>query len=147
MNGATSHPSSFALLVIVFIAIAGLILLVGKFKLNAFVALILASLFVGLCAGMQLADIATSFPDGVGAVMDSVAWGAVAVRQSRKKMLAKSGGAEGIARSVIAVFGQKRIDWAMVFIALIVGIPVWFSVGLVLLLPIVLTLGGETKTP
>src|ERR1043166_887148 len=146
MNGATSHPSSFALLVIVFIAIAGLILLVGKFKLNAFVALILASLFVGLCAGMKLADIPKTFQGGRGAVLASVAV-VVGLGTMLGKMLAESGGAEVIARSVIAVFGQKRIDWAMVFIALIVGIPVWFSVGLVLLLPIVLTLARETKTP
>jgi GntP family gluconate:H+ symporter len=62
-------------------------------------------------------------------------------------MLAESGGAEVVANRLVRAFGKERLDWAMMFVAFIVGIPVFFAVGLVLLVPIVFTLARETRTP
>ena len=64
--GLTHHGS---LLLFTALAIVGLIVLIARFKLHAFLALILASLFVGLCAGMKLPDIAKGFQEGVGATL------------------------------------------------------------------------------
>ncbi|MBM3838772.1 MAG: permease DsdX [Verrucomicrobia bacterium] len=139
-----SHNAS--LLLYTLIAIVALILLIAKVKLNAFVALILASLFVGLCAGMNLPDIGRSFGEGVGAVLSSVAI-VVGLGTILGKLLAESGGAEVVAHTLIRAFGEKRMHWAMLVIAFVVGIPVWFTVGLVLLIPIVFTLARETRTP
>lgn len=139
-----SHNTS--LLLYAFIAIVALVLLIAKFKINAFVALILASLFVGLCSGMNLPDIGKSFGEGVGAVLSSVAI-VVGLGTILGKLLAESGGAEVVAHTLIRALGEKRMHWAMLFIAFVVGIPVWFTVGLVLLIPIVFTLAKETRTP
>ena len=65
--------SNASLLIYALVAVVGLVVLIARFKLNAFVALILASLGVGLAAGMELGAIAKAFQDGVGAVLGSIA--------------------------------------------------------------------------
>jgi gluconate:H+ symporter, GntP family len=134
------------LLLCTLFAVAVLILLIARFKVHAFIALIIGALFVGLSAGMKLADIAKNFQDGVGAVLGSIAM-IVGLGMILGKMLAESGGAEVVANTMVRAFGPKRLDWAMAVIALVIGIPVWFSVGLVLLVPIIFTLAREAKVP
>src|SRR5262245_31527717 len=134
------------LLLIALVAVVGLILLIARFKLNAFIALMLASLFVGVCSGMKLGDVPKSFLEGVGKVLGDIAV-VIGLGTILGKMLAESGGAEVVANRLVGALGKDRLDWAMMFVALIVGIPVFFAVGLVLLVPIVLTLARETHTP
>ena len=135
-----------SLLLYALVAVIGLVILIARFKLNSFVALILASLFVGLCSGMKLGDIAKGFQEGVGGVLGSIAI-VVGLGTILGKMLAESGGARVVATTLIRALGEKNIHWTMMIIAFIVGIPVFFSVGLVLLIPIVFTLAKQTKTP
>jgi gluconate:H+ symporter, GntP family len=139
-----SHGAS--LLVVALIAVVGLVVLIARFRLHSFLALTVAALFVGLCSAMPLADIGTHFQAGVGAVLGSIAM-VIGLGTVLGKLLAESGGAERIARTLIRVFGPKRLDWAMAAIAFLVGIPVFFSVGLVLLVPLVFAVARETGTP
>ena len=135
-----------SLLLIALVAVIGLIFLIARCKLNAFVALMLASLFVGLCSGMKPAAVPKAFLEGLGKVLGDIAM-VIGLGTVLGKMLAESGGAEVIARRLVRALGEKRLHWAVMFIAFIVGIPVFFAVGLVLLVPIVFTLARETKTP
>ena len=135
-----------SLLLYALVAVIALVLLIARFKLNSFVALILASLFVGLCSGMKLGDIAKGFQEGVGGVLSSIAI-VVGLGTILGKMLAESGGAREVATTIIQALGEKNIHWTMMIIAFIVGIPVFFTVGLVLLIPIVFTIAKQTKTP
>ncbi|MHB8523821.1 MAG: GntT/GntP/DsdX family permease [Limisphaerales bacterium] len=139
-----SHDAG--LLIYTLIAIGGLIVLIGRWKVHAFVALILAAVFVGLCAGMEPAKIARSFQTGVGSMLGAIAV-VVGLGVILGKMLAESGGAEIIARTLIRALGEERVNWTMLIVAFVVGIPVFFTVGLVLLMPIVLTIARETRTP
>lgn len=141
---ALTHNQS--LLLIAAVAVLGLVFLITKFKLNAFVALVLASLFVGLCSGMKLPEIGKALQDGVGGVLGSIAI-VVGLGTILGKMLAESGGAEQIATTLIRVLGEKHLHWAMMLIGFIVGIPVFFGVGLVLLVPILFTVAKRTKMP
>jgi GntP family gluconate:H+ symporter len=134
------------LLLVALLAVLGLILLIARFKLNAFIALMLASLFVGVCSGMKLSDVPKSFLEGVGKVLGDIAV-VIGLGTILGKMLAESGGAEVVANRLVRALGKERLDWAMMFVAFIVGIPVFFAVGLVLLVPIVFTLARETRTP
>jgi len=127
-------------------AVLGLVVLVARFKVNSFVALILASVFVGLCSGMSLADLGKGFQDGVGKILGDIAM-IVGLGTLLGKLLAESGGAEVVAHTLIGGLGQARLAWAMLFVAFVVGIPVWFTVGLVLLVPILFTIAKETGTP
>ncbi len=146
MNPLPSTASSTSLLLLVLAAVIGLVVLVARFKLNAFIALILASLFVGVCSGMALTDIAKAFQTGVGTTLGFIAV-VVGLGTMLGKMLAESGGAEVIANRFIELFGERRLPWAMLVIAFIVGLPVFFGVGVVLLIPIVFTLVCKTGTP
>lgn len=131
------------LLVITLVAIAGLIALVAYCKVHAFVALILASVFVGICSSKSLAEVAKALQEGVGNTLGSIAV-VVGLGTILGKLLAESGGAGVIAARFIRVFGQRRLPWALLFIAFIVGLPVFFAVGLVLLVPILFTLARAT---
>src|SRR5438876_2621908 len=60
------------------------------------------------------------------------------------KMMAESGGATRIATTLITLFGEQRVHWAIMFVAFIVGIPVFFQVGFVLLIPLVFTIARRS---
>jgi GntP family gluconate:H+ symporter len=139
----TSHAQ---LLLYALLGVLGLVVLVAHFKLHAFLGLILASLFVGLCSGMALRDIATAFQEGVGSTLGFIAV-VVGLGTMLGKMLAESGGANVIAHRFIRLFGEQRLHWAMMIVGFIVGLPVFFGVGLVLLVPILFTLSRDTKKP
>lgn len=125
------------------VAVGGLIVLIARLKVNAFVALLLASLFVGLATGANLQDVLQAMAAGMGGVLGSVAV-IIGLGAIFGQLLAQSGGAEVVARAFLRGFGEARMDWGMMCVGLIVGIGVWFTVGLVLLVPIALTLAKQS---
>ena len=161
-----AEPSSMTsadwkLIALALAAIGALVLLITRYKMNAFVALLLASLIVGggaVYMGRVFKDatgkeaaytmlaVAKSFADGVGATLGGIA-AVIGLGTMVGRLLAESGGAEVLARRFAAFFGPKRIQWCIMALALAVGLTTWFAVGLVLLLPILLTLTHETKQP
>lgn len=123
-----------------------LILLIARWKVNSFLALVLAALCAGLGSGMSLIDIVKSFQDGVGAVLGSIAM-VVGLGAVLGKLLGESGGAEAIATTVTRAFGAKRLPWAVLVISFIVGLPVFFGVGIVLLTPVVAAIAARGGVP
>jgi len=97
-----------SLLVFVLLAIVALIILVAQLKVHAFLALILASVFMGLVSGMNLTVIAKSFQEGAGNTLGMVAV-VVGLGTMLGKMLAESGGAEVVAATFIRIFGLGRL--------------------------------------
>ena len=138
------HHGTF-LLVLALVAITALILLIARFKINPFIALMTISLVLAGASGMPLQTIVKSFENGVGGILGHIAI-IVALGTMIGKMMAESGGADCIAQTMIRVFGEKRVPWAMVIIGLIVGMPVFFEVGFVLLVPIAFNVARSTKT-
>ena len=138
-------PHSIFLLASALAAVIGLILLIAVFKLNPFIALFLASLSLAVVAGMPLTTVIHSFEAGVGGTLGHIAI-IVALGTILGKMMAESGGADQIAQTLIRVFGKKRIPWAMMVIGLVVGLPAFFEVGFVLLIPIAFTVARRTRT-
>lgn len=138
-------PHSLFLLLSAAAAVIALILLITVFKLNPFITLFLASLFLAVWSGMPLSTVVHSFETGVGATLGHIAI-VVALGTMLGKMLAESGGADRIAYTLIRVFGEKNIHWAMVAIGLVVGLPCFFEVGFVLLIPIAFTVARRTGT-
>lgn len=124
-------------------AVLALILLIGRFKLHPFLALIVVSLAMGAAAGMSLGDAVKAFTDGVGSVLGFIAI-VVGLGTMLGKMMAESGGAMRIATTLIDRFGERRVHWAIMVVAFIVGIPVFFQVGFVLLVPLVFTIARRT---
>ena len=133
-------------LLIVAIGVVLLLLLMIKFKLNGFISLILVALFVGVAEGMTPIKTVTSIQNGVGSTLGSLAlilgFGAMF-----GKLIADSGAAQRISRSLINKFGIKRIQWAVVITGFIVGIAMFYEVGFVLLIPLVFTIAEFTELP
>lgn len=136
-------PHTIFLLIAAMVSIIGLIVLVAVFKLNPFITLFLVSLALALAAGMPFTAGVHSFELGLGATLGHIAI-IVALGTMLGKMLAESGGADQIAHTIIRVFGEKRIAWAMMAIGLVVGLPCFFEVGFVLLIPIAYTVARRT---
>jgi len=124
-------------------AVIALIVLIARVKWHPFVALIVVSLTMGLVAGMPPAAAVKSFQDGVGTTLGFIAV-VVGLGTMLGKMMAESGAATRIATTLIDVFGERRVHWALMFVGFIVGIPVFFQVGFVLLIPLVFTIARRT---
>ncbi len=131
------------LLLYALLAVIALIVLIARFKLHPFVALITVSLILGIVAGMPPGAVVKAFQDGVAGVLGFIAI-VVGLGTMLGKMMAESGGATRIATTLIARFGEQRVHWAIMFVAFIVGIPVFFQVGFVLLIPLVFTIARRS---
>ncbi|WP_420991803.1 GntP family permease [Cupriavidus sp. 30B13] len=133
------------LLLYALIAVIALVVLIARFKLNPFITLVVVSVLLGFAVGMPMGDIVKSFEAGVGGTLGHIAL-VIGLGTMLGKMMAESGGAERIARTLIDFFGEKNVHWAMVTIAFIVGLPVFFEVGFVLLVPIAFNVAKRTGT-
>ena len=139
-----NHNAS--LLLFAFLTIVALVVLIAWFKLHPFLGLMLAAIAIGYHSDMKLPVVAKTFQEGVGNTLGFLGV-VVGLGIMLGKMLAESGGAHVVAQHFMRWLGPKRLPWAMLFVALVVGIPVLFTVGLVLLVPLVYALARETKTP
>ena len=131
------------LLIYAVVAVIALIVLIARFKLHPFVALVSVSLVLGVAAGMPALAAVKAFGDGVGSVLGFIAI-VVGLGTMLGKMMAESGAATRIATTLIDLFGERRVHWAIMIVAFIVGIPVFFQVGFVLLIPLVFTIARRT---
>jgi GntP family gluconate:H+ symporter len=125
------------------VTVIGLIVLITKFKLHPFIALIIAAAFLGLTSGMPIGTIIKAFQDGFGGVLGFVGI-ILALGTMLGKMMAESGGADQIAQTLIRAFGKDKVQWAMMFAAFLVGIPLFFEIGFVLLIPLVFIVARRT---
>ncbi|GAA1519894.1 gluconate:H+ symporter [Streptomyces albidochromogenes] len=117
--------------------IAVIVLLITKFKLHAFLALTIGSLALGAFAGAPLDKTIASFSTGLGNTVAGVGV-LIALGAILGKLLADSGGADQIVDTILAKASGRAMPWAMVLIASIIGLPLFFEVGIVLLIPVVL---------
>jgi len=124
-------------------AVALLIVSIARLRLHPFVALTTISLALGVAAGMDLGAAVKAFQDGVGGVLGFIAV-VVGLGTMLGKLMGESGGATRIATTLIARFGERRVHWAIMLVAFIVGIPVFFQVGFVLLIPLVFNIARRT---
>ena len=125
------------------IAIVGLIVLIARYKLHPFIALILASGFLGLVTGLPVDKVVGEFQNGFGSTVGFVGV-LLGLGTMLGKLMAESGGADRIARTLIDAFGEKRVHWAMMLAAFLVGIPLFFEIGFVLLAPLVFIVARRT---
>ncbi|MDT6980244.1 gluconate:H+ symporter [Levilactobacillus zymae] len=132
--------------VILLLGILLLLFLIIKVKLNTFVSLIATSILVALGLGMNPADIADSIKNGIGSSMGELiivfGFGAMIGR-----LVSDAGGSYRIARTLINIFGKKRLQVAIVIASFLIGISLLFEVGLVLVTPIVFAVALEADVP
>jgi len=129
-----SHDTQ--VLVVTAIGIAIVVLLITLLKMHGFIALTLGSLFVAIGSGIPLGDVAGVFETGVGDVLGTVGV-LVVLGAMLGKLLADSGGADEIVDKILRG-GTGSLPWRMALIAFLIGIPMFFEVGLVLLIPVIM---------
>ena len=125
-----------ALLGIAGASIALLLVLIIRFQVHAFIAIMLVSFLVALVAGMPLADIVPTLIAGMGGTLGSVAI-LVALGAMLGKTIEVSGGAGSLAQRFTQLLGPTRVPAALTAAALVLSIPVFFDVGFIILVPII----------
>ncbi|MGH9310355.1 MAG: gluconate:H+ symporter [Vicinamibacterales bacterium] len=134
------------LLIAAALGVALVVLLITWMRMPAFLALATGSLFVGLAARIPLPDIPRAFQSGVGDTLGFIAM-VIGLGTIIGKLLAESGGAAVVSAALIRALGERRLDWALMLSGFIIGLPVFFPVGLVLLAPVMFTVVRQTGTP
>lgn len=119
-------------------AVALLLFLIIKVKLHAFVALVLVSALTALVAGIPVADVPSALSFGFSNTLGSVAL-LVGFGVMIGRLLEVTGGAQVLADTLIGRFGEKRAPLALGVAALLFGFPIFFDAGLVVFLPIIMT--------
>ena len=125
------------------LGIVVVVLLIAWAKWHPFLSLILGSAVLGLVAGASPAAVVTSFSTGLGSTVGSVGL-LIALGSMIGALLAQSGGADGIVNRIVNSVGGSALPWAMAGVAALIGLPLFFEVGVVLLVPIVLLVARRT---
>ena len=128
------------------LGIAAVVLLIAWAKWHPFLALILGAAVLGVVAGAAPGDTVTSFTAGVGSTVGSVGL-LIALGSMIGALLAESGGADSIVNTIVRKFRGSALPWAMAGVAALIGLPLFFEVGVVLLVPIVLLVAQRTDVP
>ena len=140
------------LLSLLILAVLVLLFLILKLRMQAFLALILASLFVAIGSSkeftggagtLELATIGNKIQDGMGGSLGFIAT-IIGLGAIFGALLEHSGGAQSLAKSLLRIFGEKRASWAMVLTGFIISIPVFLDVALVIIAPIIYALSRKT---
>ena len=132
-------------LIVALLGIGIVVLLIVMLKMHAFLALTIGSLFVGVGSGIALDKVTMSYETGVGSVLGYVGV-LIALGAMLGKLLADSGGADKVVDTLLR--GRASIlPWKMALIAVIIGIPMFFEIGLVLLIPVVMLAVHRAKGP
>lgn len=128
------------------LGIAAIILLISTLKWHPFLALMSGSAIVAIVAGVGINDVFTSFTSGFGGTLGGVGV-LVALGALIGKLLMESGGANAVVDKIIGASPISLLPWAITLVAFIIGIPMFFEIGLVLLIPIIMLTARKAKVP
>lgn len=121
-----------------------LVLLIVWAKVNPFIAFLLSSILAGLLLGIPFEQIPASIQKGIGDLLGGLVV-IIVTGAMLGKLVADSGAAQRISEFLMAIFGRKHMNWAILITAFIVGIPLFFNVGFVLLVPLVFSVAYQYR--
>jgi gluconate:H+ symporter, GntP family len=146
VTSEAANPHNWFMLACVAGTVLLLLLLIVRLRLHPALALASSALMLGAVTGMPLRQVPLSFTAGVGAMMGHIAiilgMGAVL-----GKLLASSGAAASLSRAMVEGCGERGLPWVLLALGVLVGMPVFFEVGLVLLMPIIVAAAQRTGRP
>ena len=132
-------------LLVIFLAIVIQVLLTVK-KVSPFLSLLIVAIFSGLALGMEPEALLKSIEKGVGSTLGGLAL-IICLGAILGKILEATGAAERIAVTLINGFGEKNIQWAVLLTGFLIGIPLYYNAGFVILVPLVFMLARKTALP
>jgi gluconate transporter len=133
-------------LVYVLGSIVLLVLLISWGRVQPFLAFLVAAAAAAVLLGLPLDKVPGVLEKGMGNIMAGLL-GIVCIGAMFGKLVAESGAAQKIAMVLMRVFGEKHLTWALMFTGFLVGIPLFYNVGFVLLVPLVFSVVQQTKVP
>jgi Gnt-I system high-affinity gluconate transporter len=133
-------------ILIVLTGVLLLLLLITAGKMNAFIAFILVALFVGVAEGLPALKTVGAIQKGIGDTLGSLVM-ILGFGAMLGKLVAESGAAQHITQKMVAAFGVRNVHWALLITGLIVGIPMFYTVGFVIMVPLVFTVAASTGLP
>lgn len=145
MDDWTQTLGAGPLLAIAAGAIALILVLIIKFRVHAFLTLIIVSILTAVVAGVPLSEINDTMADGFGSTLASVAL-LVGLGAMLGRIIEYSGGAQALADRFVSVFGEKRAPFALGIASLLLGFPMFFDAGLIMMLPIVFAIARRVSS-
>ena len=133
----TPVASSGRLVAAALIGIAVIVLLIVQLKVHPFLSLTIGSFVVAIIAGEDLVDAIASYSTGFGDTAAGVGT-LIALGAMFGKLLADSGGADEIVDTIVGRSSERSLPWAMALVGALIGLPMFFQIGLVLLMPVIL---------
>ncbi|MBO0357991.1 gluconate permease [Hymenobacter sp. BT186] len=133
-------------LLLVLAAVLLLLLLIIVFKLNAFLALVTVAIALGLAEGMPPKVVLSSIQTGIGSMLGSIVM-ILGFGAMLGSLLIESGAVQRVTYQLIATFGVRHIQWAVMLTGFLVGLPMYYMAGFVLLIPLVFAVAASTRLP
>lgn len=130
--------------IVIIICAIGLQVLLTVKKVSPFLSLLFVAILSGLCLGMDPEALLRSVEKGAGDTLGGLAF-IICLGAILGKILEESGAAEKIAMTLINAFGEKRIQWAVLLTGFMIGIPLYYNAGFVILVPLIFMLAGKTR--
>jgi GntP family gluconate:H+ symporter len=130
------------LLAIALAVILGVVITIARFRVHPFPALVIGALVLGLWSGASTDQVLKSFRVGFGETLANVGV-LLALGAMFGELLASSGGAERVSSALLKIGGTRMVPWTMGAVAMILGLPLFFEAGVVLMMPIILNVGAR----
>ncbi|VXD21461.1 High-affinity gluconate transporter [Marinoscillum sp. 108] len=131
-------------MLIILLCIVILVLLITWARLNPFLAFIIVSILTGLLLGVPLQEVTTIVEQGIGGMLGGLVI-VIVLGAMLGKLVAETGAAQKITNVLMSVFGEKKIQWALMTTGFVVGIPLFYNVGFVLLVPLIFSVSYQFK--
>ncbi|MEV0945166.1 gluconate:H+ symporter [Rhodococcus sp. NPDC049939] len=128
------------------VGVAVIIAMITWLKLHPFLALSIGAVGVGIAAGMGASDSVTAFVEGFGETMGSVGI-LIGFGAMFGKLLADSGGADRVVDTLVGRSGPRTLPWTMGLVGAVIGLPMFFEIGLVLLMPVIILVARRSGQP
>lgn len=133
-------------ILILILGIFLLFIMISYLKINAFLSLIITSLFLGLAEGLPLLKLVSTIEAGMGPTLGHLAV-VIGLGAMLGRLMSDCGAAQTIAMTFIDKFGRKNVKWAMALTGFIIGITLFWEVSFVILIPIIFTVSAAAAIP
>lgn len=143
---ATWLPHDTQLIVACLLALASIIVLIAVLKIAPYLAILIGTFIAGAAAGQPLENVSSAFSKGAGGILGDVGM-IIALGAMLGALMAESGAAEKLVDAMLKRSSNRMLPWMMALVAIVIGLPLFFEVGLVMMVPIIFVMAQRSGQP